>query len=55
MTQKKKKEKLRFKSLSEMNHYIVTKRYDREFAERVRGRIEKMRKIHLEPPTNYIN
>lgn len=51
----KKKTKLKFKSLSEMNHHILTERYGLEFAERVRKRIEKCRRIHLESPSQYIN
>lgn len=51
----KKKTKRKFKNLSEMNHHIITEQFGREFAERLRKRIEKCRKIHHESPSKYIN
>lgn len=56
MTQNnKKKTKRKFKSLSEMNHYILTEQFGREFADRVREKQEKFHKIRLKSPSKYIN
>lgn len=56
MTKENKKKTLpRFKSLSEINYYIVTKQFGREFADRVREEQEKLHKIRLESPSKYIN
>jgi hypothetical protein len=50
-----KKTKRKFKNLSEMNNYIITEKFGPEIAERVRKGCEKLKKMHLEPPTKYIN
>ena len=56
MTKENKKKTLpKFKSLSEMNHYIITKQFGREFADSVREKSEKFHKMRLESPSKYIN